>query len=204
MTTKEQDIAIRLAKTEDAEALLNIYAPYITDTAVTFEYEVPALSEFQERISHTLERFPYLLAVSQGKILGYTYAGPFHSRAAYNWAAEASIYIDRSHRQKGIGKKLYQTLEKTLALQSILNLNVCIACPHREDEYLSRDSLRFHKKMGFHTAGHFHQCGYKFGRWYDMVWMEKSLGPHPSAPKEAKSFPEVRSRAEKLRLFSEE
>ncbi len=204
MATKKMNVEIRLACTKDAHRLLKIYAPYVTDTAVTFEYQVPRLSEFEERITHTLERFPYLLAVSGKEALGYAYASPFHSRAAYAWAAEASIYVNQSDRQMGIGKRLYQALEQLLLLQNILNLNACIACPKKEDEYLTRDSLSFHRKMGFRTVGHFHRCGYKFGRWYDMVWMEKSLGPHPSAPKEAKSFPEVRGRAEKLRLFSEE
>lgn len=204
MTTEKKDIKIRLASVKDAQELLKIYAPYVTDTAVTFEYQVPQLSDFEERITHTLERFPYLLAVSGKEILGYAYAGPFHSRAAYAWAAETSIYVNQSYRQMGIGKKLYQALEQLLALQNILNLNACIACPEKEDEYLTRDSLSFHRKMGFHTVGHFHRCGYKFGRWYDMVWMEKHLAPHPPAPRAVKPFPEVRDQAEELLGISQE
>ena len=171
-------ITIRAARPEDAEALLAIYTPYVRDTAISFEYEVPSFQEFQARIRRTLEKYPYLVAEAAGVILGYAYAGVFKPRAAYDWAVETSIYVDRSRRQSGIGRMLYNNLEKALAAQGILNANACITWAEQEDQYLTQDSARFHERMGYRLVGTFHQCGYKFGRWYDMIWMEKHLGPH--------------------------
>mgnify|MGYP003267674731 FL=1 len=92
----------------------------------------------------------------------------------------------------GIGRELYAALEKILSLQNILNLNACIACPEAEDLWLGRDSEQFHERLGYQFAGKFHQCGYKFGRWYHMVWMEKHLGNHPDNPPAVKTFDEIR------------
>ncbi|MDO4292235.1 MAG: GNAT family N-acetyltransferase [Eubacteriales bacterium] len=176
------EIRIRTAGPGDAEELLQIYAPYVERTAVTFEYEVPGVLEFAARIRHTLERYPYLAAELDGRLVGYAYAGPFHERAAYDWAVETSIYVEKNRRGEGIGRQLYDALEKALLAQHILNLNACIAYPEKEDEYLTRDSVRFHDRLGYRTVGEFHQCGYKFGRWYNMVWMEKHIGEHTAAP----------------------
>lgn len=183
---------IRAVTPEDAPALLKIYAPYVTDTAITFEYEVPGAEEFADRIRRVLERYPYLAAEEDGAILGYAYAGPFHPRRAYDWAVETSIYVDRSLRRRGVGRVLYDALEKALAAQNILNLNACIAWPAAEDPYLTRDSEAFHRRLGYRLVGTFHQCGYKFGRWYDMIWMEKHIGPHVANRPEVRPFSRVR------------
>jgi len=183
---------IRPVQIEDAKQLLLIYAHYVANTAVTFEYEVPALEEFQARILHTLEQYPYLAAEEDGKILGYAYLSTFHPRAAYHWCAESSIYIDKSQRGKGIGRKLYAALEKIAEKQHILNINACIAYRQKEDIYLSHASVQFHKHLGYHLAGHFHQCGYKFDTWYDMIWMEKLIGEHKKSPELVIPFPEIR------------
>ena len=106
---------IRTAFVEDAEALLDIYAYYVEHTAITFEYGVPALEEFRRRIARTLEVYPYLCAVEDGKILGYAYAGPFAERAAYGWPAETTIYLARDVRGNGLGRKLYEALEEALS-----------------------------------------------------------------------------------------
>lgn len=169
---------IRIADTQDAPALLSIYAPYVLNTAVTFEYEVPTVLEFERRISRTLERYPYLVAEQNGEILGYAYAGPFHERAAYDWAVETSIYVNERRRRTGIGKTLYEALEQALSAQNILNLNACIAYPAQEDGHLTKDSVFFHQHLGYRLVGEFYQCGYKFNRWYNMVWMEKHIGVH--------------------------
>lgn len=172
------EIRIRTVTPEDAQALLDIYAPYIKTTAVTFEYEVPSTADFAERIAHTLVRYPYLAAVAGEEILGYVYAGPLHARPAYDWSVETSIYVRMDRKSGGIGSALYRELEKTLMQQNIVNVAACIAYPETEDEYLSRDSVRFHEKQGYRMVGQFHECAYKFGRWYHMVWMEKQIGPH--------------------------
>ena len=103
-------IRIRPAKPEDAEKLLAIYAPYVEQTAITFEYEVPTVEEFRERIHNTLKKYPYLVAEQGEEPVGYAYVGPFHDRPAYDWAVETSIYVDQNKKRMGIGKKLHEAL----------------------------------------------------------------------------------------------
>ena len=181
----------RAAAREDAAALLEISAPYVEKTAITFEYAVPSPEEFAGRIARTLERYPYLAAEAEGRIMGYAYAGPFKERAAYDWAVETTVYVREEAKRQGVGRTLYAALERCLAAQGVLNLNACVACPEREDEYLTRDSVDFHRRMGYRLAGEFRQCGCKFGRWYNMVWMEKHIGLHPADPPPVKPFSEV-------------
>lgn len=169
---------VRTASEEDAQALLNIYAPYVRETAISFEYEVPSLEEFRGRIRRTLENYPYLVAEEDGEIAGYAYAGPFVGRKAYEYSAELSIYLRMDQRKKGIGRMLYQALEEALAGQHITNVYACIGLPEREDEYLTSNSVDFHAHLGYREVGRFQNCGYKFGRWYHMVWMEKIIGEH--------------------------
>ena len=175
---KEHDIRIRVASVDDAEALLAIYAPYVVKTAITFEYEVPSLDEFRGRICHTLQKYPYLVAEENGKILGYAYVGPFHDRAAYDWAVETSIYVDENLRRSGVGGKLNRALEAVCKAMGILNMEACIGVPEAEDEHLTRNSEEYHTHIGYRLVGEFYKCGYKFGRWYNMVWMEKLIGEH--------------------------
>ena len=175
----QDDVTIRDAVPADAEALLGIYAPYVTDTAVTFEYDVPSLEEFASRISRIGARFPYLVAECGGVPVGYAYAGTFKDRDAYRWAVETSIYVRSDAHRRGIGARLYGALEQRLRQQGILNMNACIAFPAVEhDPYLTLQSVHFHERMGFALVAHFHKCGLKFGRWYDMVWMERLIGEH--------------------------
>lgn len=178
-----EQVQIRIAAAQDAKALRSIYAPYVLHTAITFEYEVPSIREFEKRIRRTLQKYPWLVAIQNNEILGYAYAGPFHERAAYDWAVETSIYVEQNHRGEGIGRLLYDALEKLLIRQNFVNLNACIAYPETEDEYLTKDSVIFHRRLGYRLVGEFYQCGYKFNRWYNMVWMEKHLGTHqPNQP----------------------
>jgi phosphinothricin acetyltransferase len=174
----EHDISIRIATEADVSELLAIYAPYVEETAITFEYEVPSEQAFANRMRSTLLKYPYLVAQCQGEIAAYAYAGPFKERAAYDWSVETSIYVKKDYRQLGIGRRLYEALEQRLKQQGILNVNACIAYSDVEDEYLTKDSVLFHQKMGYQLVGRFHSCGYKYGRWYDMVWMEKMIGEH--------------------------
>ena len=183
---------IRIATKEDAKNLLEIYAYYVENTAITFEYEVPSLEEFEKRIEKTLRRYPYLISEQNGKILGYTYAGAFNERSAYDWAVETTIYIAKDARKKGLGRELYMALENALSLQNVINLNACIGYPDVEDEYLTKNSASFHEHLGYRMVGEFHKCGYKFGRWYDMVWMEKFIGEHNSDQKTVKCYPSIK------------
>ena len=169
---------LRPAEISDAEALLAIYAPYITDTAVTFEYDVPTVEEFGQRIALVQEKYPWLVAEVDGQIVGYAYASTFKARAAYQWSVETSIYVDRNLKHQGIGYRLHDALEKALQTQGILNMNACISFVEDEDEYLTHESVSFHERMGYQRVAHFHLCGRKFDRWYDMIWMEKLIGEH--------------------------
>lgn len=169
---------IRLATPSDAEEILNIYAPYITDTAITFEYTVPSLEDFRQRIVNTLQKYPYLVALEDDKIVGYAYAGVFKGRAAYDHCVETSIYVQMDVHGKGIGKALYAELEERLKEQGILNVNACITWSEKENEYVTHQSPDFHEHLGYKRCAHFHQCGYKFGQWFDMIWMEKMIGEH--------------------------
>lgn len=181
----EKPVRIRMAREEDASSLLGIYAPYVTETAITFEYEVPTVAEFSRRITGTLSRYPYLVAESGETALGYAYAAPFKERAAYGWAVETTIYLRQDCRGAGLGRTLYLQLEELLRRQNILNANACIAYPNP-------DSIGFHERLGYRTVGHFTRCGYKLGRWYDMIWMEKLLADHPNTPKPVIPIQEVR------------
>lgn len=189
----DSDIKIRIAVAEDAKELLAIYAPYVEKTAITFEYEVPSAEEFADRIRHVLKKYPYLAAESGGEMIGYAYADAFKERAAYAWSVETSVYVRADRKKQGVGRLLYEALEQILKRQGILNLNACIAYPEEEDEYLSKDSVLFHDRMGYRMVGEFRQCGYKFNRWYNMVWMEKQIGEHIEGQPFVKTFEEIRT-----------
>jgi len=184
---------IRKASETDAEALVSIYAPYVLETAITYEVEVPTVEEFKQRIKHILEKLPYLVAEHDGKIVGYAYAAPFHVRVAARFNVEASIYIDKDFQHSGLGKRLYIALEDILKKQGYLNINVSIAYPDNEDEHLTKNSAEFHEHLGYRMVGEFHKCGYKFNRWYNLIWMEKFIGEHVENQPEVKRFDEIES-----------
>ena len=177
-----EDVRIEVVSPRDAAELLAIYAPYVEQTTVTFEYDVPTLQDFTGRVESTLRQYPYLKAVRGDEILGYAYAGAFHVRAAYAWAATASIYVRQDVRRGGLGRRLYTALEEYLRRQGIAELFACITYPNP-------DSIAFHERMGYRTVGHYDRCGYKFGRWLDVVWMQKQLLPHEGEPAPVLAFP---------------
>ena len=169
---------IRAARPDDAEALRKIYAPYVERTAVSFEYDVPSVDEFRRRMMKISEKYPFLVAEEGGSPIGYANTSPFVGRAAYEHSAETTIYIEESRKGRGAGRALYIALESISRMQNILNLNACIGYTDVEDEYLTNASEKFHEKMGYKLVGKFNCSGYKFGRWYDMIWMEKIIGEH--------------------------
>lgn len=177
---------IERVNVKDAEEILSIYAPYVRDTAMSFEYEVPPLSEFRERIRNISSSLPYIKATEKNEILGYAYAAKFKNRKAYDWSVEVTIYVRKDLRRSGVGTLLYHALEDSLRQMGILNMNACIAVPKGDDEHLNKDSYYFHEKMGFRLVGTFHNSGYKFDTWYDMIWMEKLIGEHNESPANVK------------------
>ena len=152
------------------------------------------MEEFAGRIRDIQKKYPYIVAEENGEILGYAYGSAFHPRTAYGWCAEMSIYVKHDRRGSGAGGRLYRALESLLAEMGVLNLNACIAVPQKEDEYLTNASVDFHKHFGYKRVGMFHRCGYKFNRWYHMVWMEKMIGEHKSVQPEVKPFPEIQDK----------
>lgn len=172
------DISIRFAKPEDAKELLKIYAYYVTDTAISFETEVPSEEKFKLRIEEVLKSYPFIVACKDDEILGYAYLHSFVGRKAYELSAETTIYLNPDKKKMGIGKKLYSVLEDIAKAQNITNLYSCIGYVDKEDEYLNNNSVQFHEHIGFRMVGKFENCGHKFGRWYHMVWMEKIIGEH--------------------------
>ena len=159
---------IRSARIEDAADLVAIYAPYVEKTAITFETEVPTVEAFASRIEKTLEKFPYLVSVEEGKVVGYAYASTYYARSAYDWTVELSVYIKQEARGKGIGTLLYNALEKELTARVFKNFLACIALPNAA-------SIALHEKRGYEQVAHFKKVGYKFDTWHDIVWLQISL-----------------------------
>lgn len=159
---------LRFASVDDAEELLAIYAPYVTDTVITYEYEVPSVSEFRERIASITKKFPYLVYEVNGQIVGYAYANTFRTRAAFQWDVETSIYLTEDAKHKGIAKKLYDVLLAMLRAQGYYRAYAYIDIPNEA-------STRFHKKLGFEEIAAYPSCAYKLGRWCTLSCMELVL-----------------------------
>lgn len=161
-------IEIRNVQVEDAANLVAIYAPYVEKTAITFETQVPTVEDFENRIKKTMKKFPYLVAMEEGQIVGYAYASTYYARAAYDWTVELSVYVQKEARGKGVGTLLYTALEEELIARGFKNFLACIALPNPA-------SIALHEKRGYEQVAHFKKVGYKFGTWHDIVWLQKSL-----------------------------
>ena len=176
-TRSLSSFVIRPVSLKDAGELLAIYAPYVERSHISFEYEVPALSEYEERINKVTETYPWFIAEMDGKIIGFAYASKFRERAAYGWALESSIYVLDSHQgsPSSCAKVLYETLFEALKKQGIKQVLGVISLPNDK-------SVRFHEKMGFQTVGKFQSVGYKFNQWWDVLFMTKFLEELPFSP----------------------
>ena len=161
---------IRDARPEDAADLLAIYAPFVTDTTVSFELEVPSLEEFTRRIERTSARYAYLVAedAETGEVAGYAYNSSFRSRPAYDFASEISIYLAPAHQRHGLGSQLLDELERRMREQSMRMSEACITSDNA-------GSIAFHERHGYRICGEHHTCGYKLGQWLSVTWMEKDL-----------------------------
>lgn len=173
---------IRFACKEDAKRLIEIYTYYVTDTTVTFEIDIPTVEDFENRIIQISKKYPYLVMEEDGEIIGYAYAGAFKGRKAYDWSVELSIYIDRPYQQKGVGRVLYTTLIDMLTRQGFAMAYACLTYPNPASE-------AFHQSLGFDMIGIFHRSGYKFNKWVDTCWLEKSLN---TQNKEIKSISKIK------------
>lgn len=193
--TTPASVTLRFATPADAEALVAIYAPYILKTAITYEYEIPSAEEFARRIETYSARYPYLVAELNGIPVGYAYACPLGSRPAFDWAVETAIYVHEDCKGMGIGKALYEKLEAILGAMGICTMTAAVASVDHEDPYLTNASIAFHLRMGFTPVGTFHRAGCKFGRWYDLTWLEKSIGEYESDPPHPKTIGEIMDEA---------
>ena len=192
---------IRIAAIEDVPEMLAIYTPYVENTTVSFEYEPPTLEEFTRRFRTYTRQFPWLVWEEDGKILGYAYASAPYTRPAYAWCAEPSVYLSPQARGRGIGAALYAALEAILLKQGYQVLYALITQENTA-------SLHFHEKEGYRQMVLFPDCGFKFGRWLGLIWMEKRLKaveiptfaptPWPSIRKDAQNFANI---LENLSLF---
>lgn len=187
----KNNVTIRIATPKDAKRLLEIYAPYILKTGVTFEYEVPSEEAFAERIRKIGGKYPYLVACLGDTVIGYAYAKELGERAAFSHSVETALYLAWDARGHGVGTLLYGELERLLRLQNVTNLYAAVSYREREDETISHASPRFHIASGYRKAAHFNKCGYKFGRWYDIVWYEKYIGEHTENPDEFIPFNKI-------------
>ena len=170
-------MSIRQATVQDIPRILEIYAPYVENTAISFEYTVPSLTEFTERFLKITTQFPWLVWEEKGTVMGYAYGSRPFERAAYQWSASASIYLCPQAQGRGIGKKLYAALEQLLQLQGYRKVYAVITTANEP-------SVAFHRAIGFRQVAMLPDCGYKFGNWYGTVWMEKELNTWDSPPRE--------------------
>ena len=166
---------LRPARLEDVDALLAIYEPYVLETAITFEYVVPCRDDFAGRLRHIGEEYPWLVLEEDGQIAGYAYAARHMERAAYQWNAVLSVYVERGRTGHGIGRILYGALLDLLTLQGIRNVYGCVTVPNEKSEGL-------HQALGFRRLGTYRSTGYKCGAWRDVAWFEKPIAPYDQNP----------------------
>ena len=185
----EEAVCVRAAAPEDAEQLLEIYTPFVISedsslSNVSFELAAPDVEEFRQRIQDISKQFPYLVGEVNGQILGYVYCHPYRERLAYQWAVEVTIYLAPAGQGKGLGRLLYETMEKLLCLQGVTMAYSCITVGNDH-------SIKMHQALGYRLIGTFTNSGYKNGQWLDTVWLEKQLQPCPKQPDNIKSWREL-------------
>jgi L-amino acid N-acyltransferase YncA len=173
---------IRSIELSDAEAVRDIYAPFVTDSATSFETEPPDTTAIQQRIRDLTGQYPWLVFEADGKVLGYAYASSYRARKAYQWCVEVSVYVHEKTRKCGVGRALYLSLFEVLRRQGYANAYGGITLPNPA-------SVGLHESLGFTTIGVYSRVGYKFGQWHDVIWLQLRLleanepvpTPHPAA-----------------------
>jgi phosphinothricin acetyltransferase len=166
---------VRDANEHDAEACAAIYAPYVTDTTITFEYEPPSAAEMARRIAAAQRAHAWLVLEDDGRVVGYAYAGPYKERAAYRWSSEVSVYLEMGRRRSGSGRLLYEALFERLAERGFRTLVAVMTLPNDASEGL-------HHAMGFEPIGTFRRVGWKHGQWRDVAWVQRGLGADDGPP----------------------
>jgi L-amino acid N-acyltransferase YncA len=171
-------VLVRAATVQDAEACAGIYAPYVADTAITFEVDVPSAAEMAARMAAALERHGWFVLEDAGRVVGYAYGHAFKERAAYRWACETSVYLEVGRpRRGGGGRALYEALLARLAERGYRRVFAGMALPNEA-------STGLHRALGFEPVGTYRQVGWKNGAWHDVAWMQLSIGTDQQPPPE--------------------
>lgn len=166
---------IRLATPTDAPAIRRIYAPVVTNTAISFELTPPSVDDLRERIEKKLAQYPWLVCEHDGTVIGYTSAGSLRGRGAYRWSTEVSVYVDPNHRRRNVATGLYTSLLACLAVQGYYSAYAVTALPNPA-------SVRLHESVGFEPLCTFEDIGYKHGQWHDIRWWHTEVADRPSEP----------------------
>ncbi|HLG39559.1 MAG TPA: GNAT family N-acetyltransferase [Chitinophagaceae bacterium] len=175
---------LRLANEKDAEGILEIYSPYITNTSFTFETEMPSVKDFADRIKTYLYNWPWLVCEADGKIAGYAYGSKYRERTGYQWCAECSVYVHDDFRRKGIAKALYNALFELLKLQGYRNVYAVINLPNDR-------SVQFHESCGFKWFANYENVGYKLGKWKTVGWWQLVINDYNDEPPPPVKFSEL-------------
>lgn len=179
---------LRIASIKDADQIIEIYAPYVLYTNISFETDVPTAEEMRKRIGNVLAAHPWIVLEEDSRILGYAYASKHRERAAYRWSVDVSIYVRQYITGRGIGKALYKALLSILRLQGYYNAYAGICLPNEA-------SVGIHESFGFRKIAHYTKVGYKSGQWLDTGWWELSLREHSSEPAEPIPLSKLRDEA---------
>jgi L-amino acid N-acyltransferase YncA len=185
MPIVNQRLKIRPATEADAAAMAAIYAPFCTETAITFETVALSSAAMAERLAQLGEKYPWLVADDGGTVAGYVYAGPHHERAAYRWAVNVSLYMHENYRRQGVGRTLYTALFDVLKLQGFAHAIAGITLPNPP-------SVALHEALGFKLVGVYPQVGFKLGAWRDVGWWQLPLRSSLPVPAEPLSMAEAR------------
>jgi phosphinothricin acetyltransferase len=167
---------IRLACDADVDGIAGIYRPVVESTTISFETEAPDREEMARRLHDTLRSYPWLVCEVEGRLAGYAYATRHRVRGAYQWSVDTSVYVGEGFRRRGIGRGLYESLFAILAAQGYFNAYAGIALPNPA-------SVALHESMGFEAIGVYRGVGFKFGRWCDVGWWQRSLQERQQSPK---------------------
>lgn len=161
---------VRDAVRSDAEACAAIYAPYVTDTTVTFETDPPTPAEMSRRIAEATRTHAWVVLEHDGRVTGYAYGAPFMARPAYRWSCTVSVYLERGLRRTGGGRALYTVLFERLAARGFRNAAAGMVLPNDASQGL-------HRALGFEPVGTYRRIGWKHGDWHDVAWVQRSLVP---------------------------
>ena len=180
---------IRVATTDDAQAIAEIYAPAVLERVTSFEIIAPDAAEIASRMGKVMKNYPWIVCETAGEVIGYAYASTHNERAAYRWSVDVAVYVNGRAHRRGVGTALYASLFEILAFQGIRNVYAGITLPNAASEGM-------HLRAGFSEVGVYHHVGYKFGAWHDVAWFERAILPAEKDPPEPRLFPQLAKSAE--------